>query len=145
MHQLEELTNTGTVLDCHLKTEIDEYLSSCKKLYSTRSCELAQNYLASMLIYFENYGKTPSERLYMNYQLTGRPDRIRSFSGSNHFWAIVRVQVFKVPKICDFRNYLHSQSLSPNMVLTCQGFYKKTLFIFRLLLFCIRNVFNHLP
>jgi hypothetical protein len=58
MHQLEELTNTGTVLDCHLKTEIDEYLSSCKKLYSTRSCELAQNYLASMLIYFEDYGKT---------------------------------------------------------------------------------------
>lgn len=72
MQQLEELHNTGTVLDrhlclnrstyerldCQMKAELDEYLSSCKSHYSTRSWELARNYLAGMLIYFEDRRKT---------------------------------------------------------------------------------------
>lgn len=72
IHQLRELHDTGTVADCHLylnrstyerlncqmKAELDEYLSFCKDRYSARSWELARNYLAGMLIYFEDCCKT---------------------------------------------------------------------------------------
>ncbi|MGN6712768.1 tyrosine-type recombinase/integrase [Anaerocolumna jejuensis] len=71
MYQLYEMYNTGTVADrhlylnrstyerlnCQMRTELDEYLSSCKNRYSARSWELARNYLAGMLIYFEDCGK----------------------------------------------------------------------------------------
>lgn len=77
MYQLEELHNTGTVLDRHLylncstyerlgdqmKAELDEYLSSCKNHYSIRSWELARNYLAGMLIYFEDCDRTSTNEI----------------------------------------------------------------------------------
>lgn len=72
MHQLSELHDTGTVasrhfylnrstyerLNCRMRTELDEYLLFCKNQYSGRSWELARNYLAGMLIYFEDCSKT---------------------------------------------------------------------------------------
>lgn len=67
-----------------------------------------------------------------NYQLAVQPNRFRSSLGAIPSVAVVRVQVSKVPKICDFRDFPNSQCLSPDMILTCQGFYKETLIICRL-------------
>ena len=68
MRQLDEYCHTGTVEDRHLyltltlyerlgggmKPDLDDYLWTCKSRYSKRSWHLAQNYLAGMLIYFED-------------------------------------------------------------------------------------------
>lgn len=71
MRQLDEYCHTGTVEDRHLyltltlyerlgggmKPDLDDYLWTCKSRYSKRSWHLAQNYLAGMLIYFEDRGR----------------------------------------------------------------------------------------
>ena len=71
MQQLEELQSTGTILDRHLylnisayerlgvkmKTDLDDYLVSCKDHYTTRSWTLARNKLAGMLLFFEDCGR----------------------------------------------------------------------------------------
>jgi hypothetical protein len=67
-----------------------------------------------------------------NYQLAVQPNRFRSSLGAIASGAVVRVQVSKVPKIRDFRDFPNSQCLSPDMILTCQSFYKETLIICRL-------------
>lgn len=79
MRQLEELQQTGTVLDRHLylnrsaydrldetmRSCLDDFLLSCKDHYTARSFVLAQNKLAGMLLYFEDCGRnTVSEITY---------------------------------------------------------------------------------
>ena len=71
MQQLEELRCTGSVTDRHLylnrstyerlgdalKTDLDDYLLSCKDRYTKISWTLARNTLAGVLIYFEDRGR----------------------------------------------------------------------------------------
>lgn len=71
MQQLEELKDTGTVLDRHLyqnrstydrlsetmRSILDEFLLSCKDHYTSCSWLLARNKLAGMLLFFEDRGR----------------------------------------------------------------------------------------
>ena len=71
MQQLEELKSTGTVVDRRLylnrstydrlcesmRSDLDDYLFSCKGHYTTRSFVLARNKLAGMLLFFEDLGR----------------------------------------------------------------------------------------
>lgn len=71
MLQLEELQQTGTVLDRHLyldvsaydrlyetmRSRLDDFLLSYKDHYTVRSLALAQKSLAGMLLYFEDCGR----------------------------------------------------------------------------------------
>lgn len=70
MNQLEELESNGTVraenlslvtsfydkLDSTLKTELDEYLDSCRYHYSIRSFELTRIYCSRILLHFSESG-----------------------------------------------------------------------------------------
>ena len=94
MQQLEELKSTGTVVDRRLylnrstydrlcetmRSDLDDYLLSCKGHYTTRSFVLARNKLAGMLLFFEDrldpvatpsteQVKAPSIRLVFVHQL----------------------------------------------------------------------------